>query len=457
MFNGIQFFYSFVYGHPNPALRHHTWEKLMRLSSSRRHEPWFALGDFNEIRGNYEKSGGRVRPEASFQDFKQMMRVCKFEDLATVGNRFSWVGQRGTHQVQCCLDRTMATPAWFDLFPVSETEFLEIGESDHRPLVTYISAEREKVTKMFSFDSRMVNKEGFSASVKRGWQGTGQAQLLQIPLSQRLSRCHQQISIWKRHNRNNAEERITMLRGQLDKAVTSTAISQERRNEIIEELNKAYLDEEIYWKQKSRVNWLRSGDRNTKYFHAITKGKRVRNTISSIQYDNGVIYRGQRDIANVAIDYFKKLYTTENIDSRLYEKVFHGFSHCVGPEMNGDLIRQVTEEEIKTTVMDIGAHKAPGPDGFTAIFCHTYWEDIGPEIKKEVVDFFERGTIDSHLNHTNICLIPKVYPPTGMSEFRPIALCNVSYKIISKILVNRLKKCYIRESERLHTWEDDFR
>lgn len=308
MFNGIQFFYSFVYGHPNPALRHHTWEKLMRLSSSRRHEPWFALGDFNEIRGNYEKSGGRVRPEASFQDFKQMMRVCKFEDLATVGNRFSWVGQRGTHQVQCCLDRTMATTAWFDLFPVSETEFLEIGESDHRPLVTYISAEREKVTKMFSFDSRMVNKEGFSASVKRGWQGTGQAQLLQIPLSQRLSRCRQQISIWKRHNRNNAEERITMLRGQLDKAVISTAISQERRNEIKEELNKAYLDEEIYWKQKSRVNWLRSGDRNTKYFHAITKGKRVRNTISSIQDDNGVIYRGQRDIANVAIDYFKKLY-----------------------------------------------------------------------------------------------------------------------------------------------------
>lgn len=42
-------------------------------------------------------------------------------------------------------------------------------------------------------------------------------------------------------------------------------------------------------------------------------------------------------------------------------------------------------------------------------------------------------------NHTNICLIPKVYPPTGMSEFRPIAMCNVFYKIICKILINRLK------------------
>ncbi|KAL0845571.1 hypothetical protein Bca101_018817 [Brassica carinata] len=95
-FNGTQFFYSFVYGHHNPALRHHTW---------------FAMGDFNEIRGNQEKSGGRL------------IRVCS--------QQFYWVGQRGTHQVQCCLDRTMATPAWFEKFPVSETEFLEIGESDH--------------------------------------------------------------------------------------------------------------------------------------------------------------------------------------------------------------------------------------------------------------------------------------------------------------------------------------
>ena len=74
---------------------------------------------------------------------------------------------------------------------------------------------------------------------------------------------------------NIAEEKIGMLRALLDQAVTSTTTSQERRSEIIHELNQAYIDEEIYWKQKSRINWLRSGDRNTGYFHAVTKGKRI--------------------------------------------------------------------------------------------------------------------------------------------------------------------------------------
>lgn len=58
----------------------------------------------------------------------------------------------------------------------------------------------------------------------------------------------------------------------------------------------------------------------------------------------------------------------------------------------------------------------------------------------EVKSFFDNGDLDSLHNHTNLCLIPKSVPPVTMTDFRPIALCNVSYKVISKILVNRLKK-----------------
>ncbi|KAG2266801.1 hypothetical protein Bca52824_073880 [Brassica carinata] len=184
--NENQFYFSFVYGHPNHAYRHHTWEKLNRIGTTRRSQAWFALGDFNDILGNHEKDGGRTRPEASFQNFRCMMRTCGFEDLQSVGDRLSWVGQRGNHLVRCCLDRTMANNAWYDQFPASHTEYLEIGESDHRPMVTFISAEREEPRRFFRFDSRMINKEGFRDTVSRGWKGMGQAQLIRVPLTQRM-------------------------------------------------------------------------------------------------------------------------------------------------------------------------------------------------------------------------------------------------------------------------------
>lgn len=219
-----------------------------------------------------------------------MIRTCEFTDLHSVGNRLSWVGQRGRHLVKCCMDRTMANTRWFELFPASQTEILEIGESDHRPLVCFISTEREDPPRNFRFDSRMIAKDGFTESVRRGRRGTGQTQMIQMPLAQRLSSCRHQISRWKRQNRNSAEERTGTLRAMQDKAITSADVSQQRRTEIREELNQVYMDEEVYWKQKSRINWLCSGDRNTRYFHAVTKGRRIKNTINSIQDEQGVIY-----------------------------------------------------------------------------------------------------------------------------------------------------------------------
>ena len=82
----------------------------------------------------------------------------------------------------------MATGSWFDLFPVSHTEYLEMGESDHRPMITFMSAEREKPRRFFRYDNRMLHKEGFKDTVRRGWCGMGQSQLVRIPLTQRISR-----------------------------------------------------------------------------------------------------------------------------------------------------------------------------------------------------------------------------------------------------------------------------
>ena len=84
--------------------------------------------------------------------------------------------------------------------------------------------------------------------------------------------------------------------------------------------------------------------------------------------------------------------------------------------------------------------KALDPDGMPPIFYQHYWQRIGAEVTKAVLDCLNTRKIPTSLNHTYITLIPKVKSPEKVSNFRTIALCNVLYKIISNVLANRLKK-----------------
>ena len=84
--------------------------------------------------------------------------------------------------------------------------------------------------------------------------------------------------------------------------------------------------------------------------------------------------------------------------------------------------------------------KAPGPNGMSPIFYQKYWDVVGYDVVNCVLGALNSGLLPCSLNETFICLIPKVASPHKISEFRPISLCNVVYKIISKVLANRLKK-----------------
>ena len=111
----------------------------------------------------------------------------------------------------------------------------------------------------------------------------------------------------------------------------------------------------------------------------------------------------------------------------------------VTDDMRGFLSTQYTAEEVQVALFQMGPTKASGPDGMNALFYQKYWHIVGDSVVLAVLDFLNNGNMLPDINHTNIVLIPKVQNPESMSEFRPISLCNVIYKIISKVLANRLK------------------
>jgi len=83
--------------------------------------------------------------------------------------------------------------------------------------------------------------------------------------------------------------------------------------------------------------------------------------------------------------------------------------------------------------------RAPGTDGMSAIFYQKYWNIVGNDVTSMVLNVLNFDNPMIELNKTNITLVPKVKQPTRMKDFQPISLSNVAYKLIFKVLDNRLK------------------
>jgi hypothetical protein len=107
--------------------------------------------------------------------------------------------------------------------------------------------------------------------------------------------------------------------------------------------------------------------------------------------------------------------------------------------MNDNLSLPYTTEEVRKALDSIGDLKAPGPDGMPAIFYKKFWHILGDKVQAEVLEVLNGGEMPQGWNETEIVLIPKVKNPERITEYKPISLCNVIYKLISKVLANRLK------------------
>jgi len=336
--NGFGFYLPCVYGHPNQTYQHLVWERLERTATQRT-GPWMAIGDFNEIRGNHEKRGGNPRPESSFIDFRKMLPVCDFQDLKHLSDPFSWVGKRHSHDVACCLDRSLVNIEWLTQFPASHMEFLELIESDHRPIITTITSDFEQQHNQFCFDGRVVDRDGFSDAIRGSWNKRFDNH--DDTLRARLTECRRAISQWKRRHRSNAQEDIALLKKRIDRAHTDGS-SIQRIWALRLQLSKAYADEEEFWQLKSRKTWLASGDRNTKYFFASTKIRKSRNRMHSIFDDDGVEHRGDSNIGKVAQHFFSNLFHNDLTTNNNHYHVLNGFTQRVTSDMNDDLTKRIT-------------------------------------------------------------------------------------------------------------------
>lgn len=399
-------------------------------------KPRLMLGDFNDIKDNKEKEGGVLRPKASFSLFRSMISICGLQDLKSIGGYYTWNGNRSKYNIKSRIDRAMATCDWMDMYPNAHVRLLPWIGSDHRPILVDTESLKSHRKGSFKYDNRWR----FNPAVKRVIRQVWDTECANIPAEnfhRVIEKCRGALARWKSQNYVNTEKRISQLKEQIQIAYQASNIDYANLNMLKAELCLQYRLEEEYWRTKSRVQWLKAGDRNTRFFHSKTKQRRSINRIIHLMNDGGNTLTEPADIHKEVQKYFSSLYTSRSseIDSELLQDI----APTITNEINASLTREVTEQEIEEAAFAINPDKSPGPDGMNSGFYRHHWSIIKPGVISHVKAFFDNHYLDKRINHTHICLIPKVDCPSTLRDYRPISLSNVAYKVISKILAERLK------------------
>lgn len=145
-----------------------------------------------------------------------------------------------------------------------------------------------------------------------------------------------------------------------------------------------------------------------------------------------------KEIKEVIGNYFETIFTKSSTGDQLSDREQVG---KVIEEHNGDLVVPIRDVEVKAAVFAMHQEKAPGIDGLNPAFFQTYWNIVGEDVVMFCKKFFEIGELPRGVNSILVCLISKVKKPKQMTDLRPISLCNVLMRILSKVLANRLKPC----------------
>jgi hypothetical protein len=193
-----------------------------------------------------------------------------------------------------------------------------------------------------------------------------------------------------------------------EQGLTEELKSQELK--VNQQIAERKRQEEILWKQKSRIQWLKEGERNTKFFHRATIQRRHSNKITHLITEEGETLHSHADMETNLVEYFQDLLTEPIPDRReAINKITWHVPALVTQEQNATLLRPFTIEEVDQALQDTPKCKAPGPDGFTSNFFHYCW----PMIRTEVWEILEDSRITGESSGLSMQLSFPLSPKKG--------------------------------------------
>ncbi|XP_019178992.1 PREDICTED: uncharacterized protein LOC109174182 [Ipomoea nil] len=427
-----------VYGSPTHHLRRRLWHDL---SQSKRGPlgPWLVAGDFNYVMKREETANYNSFSSQRSSEFAAWIQDEGLIDLGFSGPKLTWVKEGSAEVIKGArLDRALCNLEWRIRFPDASVEHLQRVASDHTPLlIRLFGGRRDTISNPFHFrfQAAWLAHQDLPTLVQRSWD-TGRG------LTDNIQKISHDLSDWNKTIFGNIFKRKKVLLsrlGGIQRILASTyhrgLCKLEKKLQI--ELEETLYQEELLWFQRSREDWITAGDRNTAFYHAAATVNKSHTRVTKLLDENGNwLIKGEglrQQVRNFYISLFTDTSAATgplNLEARfprLRRRDWRVFN------------RAVTKDEVYKAVCDMKPFKAPGPDDLPAGFYQHTWETTGDSIFNLVANAFHFGELPEGLNDTLVALIPKIRPPETVKHFRPISLCNVSYKILTKTITNRLK------------------
>lgn len=440
---GSKWRFTGIYGESKSGQKEKTW-KLLRTLHNQNDLPWLCMGDFNEILFNNEKEGGPIRTPGGMEAFRRCLEDVQLEDLGFVGDPFTWRNNwhLASGYVRERLDRAIANVRWRCLFPLYKIINGDPRHSDQRPVIAELNEQARPMqgtgkVRAFRFEAAWLQEEGCAQVVEEAWNMAFDGGSCSV--SEGVKQVGRSLWTWDKEVLGELKKRIKKAKRDLEKCRRSPITQESVNKEHLLKYKLSRLEDQrsTYWQQRAHANWLRFGDRNTSYFHAVASERKRMNVIKNLKREGGGVVEREEEIGPFITNHYKSLFTSSA--GPVNDDLLCHVPETVTGDMNDSLTRVFLAEEVKEALDSIGDLKAPGPDGMPAIFYKRFWEMVGPKIQSEVLAVLNGGPMPEGWNETTIVLIPKVKNPERITEFRPISLCNVLYKLISKVLANRLK------------------
>ncbi|KAJ6317137.1 hypothetical protein OIU78_020255 [Salix suchowensis] len=361
---------TFVYGFNSYGERSALWNYIQRASEDNKDTPWAIMGDFNAILRPCDRSGGASDWQRHHGDFPDCINRSSLLQIPYNGIRLSWHnGQSGHNTILKKLDWVFGNMALVTRWPAVRANFLPRQCSDHSAMVMRLEPPNAREKSPFKFLNQWADHGDFQDIVKEVWrsriagnhmfQFTSKLNILKMRLRDKHRRCTSHIS----HKVFQAQERWHVAQRNLDIDPHNDGL---RENERLHagRFFELCREEEAYFKQRSRVQWLNLGDHNTRFFHKSLIHRSARNEISSLMAADGSVITDNKEMGEHAVHYFKNLLQSSGTSSAFNAiNVANLYSKAINEESQDLLKIPISDKEIKDALFDIPDDKAPGPDG----------------------------------------------------------------------------------------------